>query len=928
MKVRLEVILKCNLGSVQSPVNEEMSVKRPTMSADSERTSAHGEMCVLPDSSMNKRPSNYTHDSNIKRQKLEGKEEEGPLLNPGRNQQIESTDVKNQEVEYYGLINQGATCYLNCILQVLFMTPGIQNRLNKEKDTDLELQHLFDQLKYRACQTRSITQRFGIKDVSQQKDAAECLGLLLPQLSPEVSKLFQVELRHSTKCDEEIITHWTLPLSLSDSDHLYIVEKGFESIFGSTSFHGDNKVYCQTCHKNKDASSECDVENEYPLILTLLLKRFDLDIYGRCIKTHRLVAIPATLERETAKYELYGIVRHMGGQGGGHYTATIQASNNTWYDFDDARVQKAADPFPKGGVYRSSTAYLLMYKKTEIPDETNSGRQTGETEERSDEHCAGGELHVPPDSSMNKRPSNYTHGSNIKGEKLEGKEEEGPLLNPGRNQQIESTDVKNQEVEYYGLINQGATCYLNCILQVLFMTPGIQNRLNKEKDTDLELQHLFDQLKYRACQTRSITQRFGIKDVFQQKDAAECLGLLLPQLSPEVSKLFQVELRHSTNCDEGHTVNEETITHWTLPLSLSDSDHLYIVEKGFESIFGSTSFHGDNKVYCQTCRKNKDASSECDVENEYPLILTLLLKRFDLDIYGRCIKTHRLVAIPATLERATAKYELYGIVHHMGGQGGGHYTATIQASNNTWYDFDDAHVQKAADPFPKGGVYRSKTAYLLMYKKTEIPDETNSGRQTGEIEERSEEHCAGGELCVPPDPSMNKRPSNYTHESNIKGQKLEGKEEEGPPLNPGRNQQIESTDVKNQETEIPDETNSGRQTGEIEERSEEHCAGGELCVPPDPSMNKRPSNYTHESNIKGQKLEGKEEEGPPLNPGRNQQIESTDVKNQETEIPDETNSGRQTGEIEEWSEEHCAGVFCSCTWLVGLLRRGVFKCFT
>lgn len=51
----------------------------------------------------------------------------------------------------------------------------------------------------------------------------------------------------------------------------------------------------------------------------------------------------------------------------------------------------------------------------------------------------------------------------------------------------------------------------------------------------------------------------------------------------------------------------------------------------------------------------------------------------------------------------------------------------------------------------------------------------------------------------------------------------------------------------------------------------------------DPSMNKRPSNHTRGSNSKRQKLKGEEEEEEetPLNPGRDQQIESTDMKTQD-----------------------------------------------
>lgn len=40
-------------------------------------------------------------------------------------------------------------------------------------------------------------------------------------------------------------------------------------------------------------------------------------------------------------------------------------------------------------------------------------------------------------------------------------------------------------------------------------------------------------------------------------------------------------------------------------------------------------------------------------------------------------------------------YKLYGIVNHMGSLKGGHYTATILShKDKTWYEFDDADVNK------------------------------------------------------------------------------------------------------------------------------------------------------------------------------------------------------------------------------------------
>jgi ubiquitin C-terminal hydrolase len=88
-----------------------------------------------------------------------------------------------------------------------------------------------------------------------------------------------------------------------------------------------------------------------------------------------------------------------------------------------------------------------------------------------------------------------------------------------------------------GLSNQGATCYLNGLLQTLFMTPEFRRALfkfkyNEEKDgaaehcIPLQLQKLFGFLllsKVKAVDTIALTKSFGWEgsEVFQQQDVQE-----------------------------------------------------------------------------------------------------------------------------------------------------------------------------------------------------------------------------------------------------------------------------------------------------------------------------------------------------------------------------------------------------------------------
>ena len=72
--------------------------------------------------------------------------------------------------------------------------------------------------------------------------------------------------------------------------------------------------------------------------------------------------------------------------------------------------------------------------------------------------------------------------------------------------------------------------------------------------------------------------------------------------------------------------------------------------------------------------------------------------------------------------RKAAVYDLFGVVNHMGGLGGGHYTAYVQMGGSAvgeparWFSMNDATVTEVAD---EASVV-TKFAYLLFYRKREM----------------------------------------------------------------------------------------------------------------------------------------------------------------------------------------------------------------
>ena len=109
-----------------------------------------------------------------------------------------------------------------------------------------------------------------------------------------------------------------------------------------------------------------------------------------------------------------------------------------------------------------------------------------------------------------------------------------------------------------------------------------------------------------------------------------------------------------------------------------------------------------------------------------PAVLTVHLKRFAASASGRTLeKSNKLVSFPAQLdllpyteggeERRSrgdsqhGQYELYGLVSHSGGMGGGHYVSYVCRAG-AWWQASDSHVR----PVTQQEALRAQ-AYILFY---------------------------------------------------------------------------------------------------------------------------------------------------------------------------------------------------------------------
>ncbi|XP_048041706.1 uncharacterized protein si:ch211-212k18.13 isoform X2 [Megalobrama amblycephala] len=240
------------------------------------------------------------------------------------------------EVQYNGLKNQGATCYLNAVLQCLFMTPEFREAVESykapgdcgEENLLLQLQKLFTQLSEKTATTGEITKSLGIRSVFEQQDAVEYYRKILKAVGTHASK-----------------------------------EKSLKTFFEHSKLEEDDWMYCEGCERKTETETWSEI-HEYPTVLALHLKRFDFDyIQMRYEKNECRLDVPLSLPEENnrPRYDLYAVINHKGGYSGGHYDTVIRSyENGIWYRFDDYTVTQTSE----SSLENSSLPYMLMYRKS------------------------------------------------------------------------------------------------------------------------------------------------------------------------------------------------------------------------------------------------------------------------------------------------------------------------------------------------------------------------------------------------------------------------------------------------------------------------------------------------------------------------------------------------------------------------------------
>ena len=316
--------------------------------------------------------------------------------------------------KFVGLVNQGATCYLNSFFQFLYSVPELRDLfLSLPFGSDAKgaarvafgIKKLMMNMRFLDTQSQStefLREIFGWKGTEQsdQHDMQEAMKMILFLIQDSLKSLPQGrrfeellmgKLENYIRCEAcgatsgrpEEFFDLVLQMRSDQNEKIDSVEKSLQAFVSPELLTGDNQYFCEGCQKKQDAKKGCSITSA-PIYLQFTVNRFNFDFNTmERVKSKDPFSFPLKLslseffseprQREDAEYDLVSVIVHTGTPYSGHYffhTKNLIENSEEWVTLNDTSIK----PFDLadlkklyGGKDRSETAHMIFYRRCSAP---------------------------------------------------------------------------------------------------------------------------------------------------------------------------------------------------------------------------------------------------------------------------------------------------------------------------------------------------------------------------------------------------------------------------------------------------------------------------------------------------------------------------------------------------------------------------------
>ncbi|KAK1167605.1 ubiquitin carboxyl-terminal hydrolase 47-like [Acipenser oxyrinchus oxyrinchus] len=315
-------------------------------------------------------------------------------------------------------------------------------------------------------------------------------------------------------------------------------------------------------------------------------------------------------------------------------------------------------------------------------------------------------------------------------------------------------DHGTHQVKVTGIKNLGSTCYMNTLIQSLFVTPVFRIKINECLNVDesiaSDLQDIFIRLEqgvhsvepYRLA--RSLDQMHWA--VNRQQDIEEFFHMVINAIDDkEIRKVYEMGIVNSLSCTgcKHEMIKETANLDISLTLKASPNEYFKHLEEALRHFVKNETMQGDDKPFCGSC-KTKQVMIRKASFSTLPPVLVIHLNRFTHDSWKhenmkleqpllipealtfkrcgseagiaqhashtscrtvwKCIVVYTLsqqdcvevhCGLHSLSEQDCVHYELFSISVHAGNLDCGHYYAFIKHhEDRQWYICDDTSIRK------------------------------------------------------------------------------------------------------------------------------------------------------------------------------------------------------------------------------------------